>query len=160
MKLEASITRSVIVPASPATVLAVLADIPDSTTHFPSLLSLVAEKGGYTWTLAPVKVKGFPVQLVYGCRYTTSGGIVSWVPVSGVGNAEVTGTWTVVSSGSGSRLTLDNHLVLNINLPRLLRPVAQPALKANNTAVIEGYVANLTATFSGSPGGRLRTPLR
>lgn len=160
MRLEASITRSVTVPASPAEALALLSDIPDSTAHFPSLLSLIAERGGYTWTLAPVKVKGIPVQLVYCCQYTTAGSVVSWSSVPDVGNAEVTGTWSVAASGSGSRLTLENHLVLTISLPRLFRSVAQSALEANNVALIEGYVANLGKTLSGSPGGRLRGPVR
>ena len=160
MRLEASSNQGVVVPASPAEALALLADIPESTAHFPSLLSLVAAQGGYTWTLAPVKVKGIPVQLVYGCRYTIDGSVVSWSPVPDVGNAEVSGTWTVTASGTGSRLVLENNLILSVGFPRLFRSVAQSALEANNAALIAGYVANLSKTLSGRPGGRLRAPAR
>lgn len=161
MFLEANISRSVTVAASPAAVFAVLSDVPDSTAHFPTLLSLIAEKGGYTWTLAPVRMKGVSVQLVYCCRYTTGAvaGIVSWVPVAGVGNTEVTGDWRITPSGSGSRVTLTNHLQLKLSLPRLLRPFARPLLEKNNTELIEGYIANLAKTFSGEQG-RLRAPMR
>jgi carbon monoxide dehydrogenase subunit G len=157
MRLEASITRSAPVAAAPATVLALLSDVPDSTAHFPTLLSLVPERGGYTWTLAPVRVKGVSVQLVYGCRYTTdaAAGTVTWAPVEGIGNAAVTGGWAVTASGTGSLLTLRNHVILDISLPRLLRPLAQPTLEQNNTTLIEGYLKNLAVTLDGG-NGRLR----
>ena len=61
MHLEANLTRHVTVAASPDAVLAVLSEVPDSSAHFPTLLSLVPEHGGYTWTLAPVGVKGVSV---------------------------------------------------------------------------------------------------
>lgn len=159
MHLEASLTRHVTVAAAPAVVLALLSDVPDSTAHFPSLLSLVAERGGYTWTLAPVRVKGISVQLIYGCRYTIDEHTVSWQPVSGVGNCAVSGKWSITPSGSGSRVQLENHVSVTLKLPRLLRPLAQPTLERNNTTLIEGYLANLSKTLDGADG-RLRPPMR
>ena len=153
--LEASLTRSVTVAAAPDAVHSLLRDVPDSTAHFPSLLSLVPEHGGYTWTLAPVRVKGISVQLIYGCRYTSAGHTVSWAPISDVGNCAVSGKWTITPSGTGSLVQLENHVVLELKLPRLLRPLAQPTLERNNTALIEGYLANLAKTLDGADG-RLR----
>ena len=155
MHLEASLTRHITVAAAPDTVIALLSNVPDSSAHFPTLLSLVSEQGGYTWTLAPVRVKGISVQLIYGCRYTTVGHTVSWVPISGVGNCAVSGKWTVTPSGSGSRVELESHVDVTIKLPRLLRSLAQPTLEKNNTTLIEGYLANLAKTFDGADG-RLR----
>ena len=155
MHLEANLTRHVTVAASPDAVLAVLSEVPDSSAHFPTLLSLVPEHGGYTWTLAPVGVKGVSVQLVYGCRYTTIGRTVSWVPISGVGNCSVSGKWTVTPSGSGSQMELESNVVVELRLPRMLRPLAQPTLEKHNAKLIEEYLANLATTFSGG-NGRLR----
>lgn len=159
MHLEARIARSMIVSAPPAAVLSVLKDVPDSTAHFPTLLSLVAEQGGFTWSLASVRVKGVSVKLTYGCRYTRSGNAITWQPVEGVGNSAVSGLWRVTPSGSGSQIELENHLVFDLSLPRLLRPLAAPALEKNHVTLIEGYMANLSKTFNGQDG-RLRAPMR
>ena len=82
----------------------------------------------------------------------TAGRTVSWAPISGVGNCAVSGKWTITPSGSGSLVQLENHVVLELKLPRLLRPLAQPTLERNNTVLIEGYLANLATTLDGADG--------
>ncbi len=142
------------VPEDPDAVYAVLADVPDSAAHFPSLQRLEEADGGYRWVLRPLGAGRLSAQLTWTCRYDVDAGrrVVSWAAVRGVGNSEVTGSWSIRRTGSGTRLVLRNELVFRLDVPRLFRRPAQPVFERENARVMAGYLANLEVTFRGGDG--------
>ncbi len=154
LELTSHFERAIDVRATPAQVYEVVANVPDSVAHFPDLESLVPEDGAYRWTLKKAGVGRMSMQLVYACRYRTDEGAlsVSWTAVSGVGNAAVSGHWTIEPRGEGTRLTLNNDLVLRANAPRLLRKAAEPIFVRENQRLMGIYMDNLKRTFDGGDG--------
>jgi carbon monoxide dehydrogenase subunit G len=154
IELTSHVERSVEVAVEPEQAFALLCDVPDSVSHFPDLDRLTGADGTYTWTLKKVGVGKVSIQLVYACAYANDPATrsLTWTPVEGVGNGVVSGSWSVEAVGSGTRLTLRNHLVLTLDLPRLLRGVAEGLVARENARMIEAYVANLATTLRGGDG--------
>jgi hypothetical protein len=146
--------RTIVVPATPAEVYRVVADVPESVAHFPDLLALVPEGGGYTWTFQPRGVARYTVQTIYACKYHTDESTlsVSWTPIEGVGNALVSGHWTIEPADPGTRLSIDYKLVISLDLPKLVRSAAKPVVIRENTQLMERYLDNLKTTFEGGDG--------
>ena len=145
------------VKASPDQVYTVLADVPDSVSHFGGLEALAPCQDGYKWTLEKAGVGKLSLQLIYGCRYAIEAPSrsVRWEPIPGVGTARVSGHWTIEPQGAGTRLSIHNELVLDIPIPRLLRRPAQKVLEKENGRVLATYLQNLRTTFDGG-NGRVR----
>ena len=154
LELSSRIQRSIDVSAPPDQVYAVVANVPDSVAHFPELEALVPDGDAYRWTLKKAGVGKMAMQLVYACKYLTDDDrlAVSWSPVSHVGNAEMSGHWTIEPRGSGTRLTLNNELILRARAPRLLRKAAEPVFVRENQRLMGTYLENLKRTFEGGDG--------
>ncbi|MBT3220371.1 MAG: hypothetical protein HN348_14895 [Proteobacteria bacterium] len=154
LKVTVLFLHTMTVPAMPEDVYRVVADVPDSVAHFPDLAALVPENGGYTWHFAPRTVAGFTMQTIYACQYHTDESTlsVSWTPITGVGNATVSGYWTIEPANPGTRLSIDYKLVLDLDLPSLVRSIAEPIVIRENTELMERYLANLKTTFQGGNG--------
>lgn len=151
--LEVTEQRSV--ACAPEQVFALLEDVPRSISHFPDLEELAREQDGYRWTMKRAGVHPkVAIQTIYACRYVADAATltVTWTPIAGVGNAVVQGAWTIAAAGSGATLTLRNELRLRLELPRLVRAVAQPLAQKENARVIQGYADNLVTTLSGGDG--------
>ncbi len=148
------VKRSAVVSAPPEDVHAVLANVPDSGAHFPEVTSLTESDGVYTWVLREKGGGGMTLQITYACRYVADPDThaVTWTPVSEVGNARVSGSWSIAAEGSGTRFTLDNELTVLLNVSRLVAKVAKPLVQRGYTNQLERYVANLAATFEGGDG--------
>lgn len=153
-EIEAPFRQMIRVRATPQEVFAVVADVPDSVAHFADVESLVEEDGGYRWTLKRAGVGKLSLQMSYGCRYTSDPDVpaVRWEPMEGIGTARVSGRWQIEPDGSGTRLTLHNHLALRIDAPKLIRRPAAAVLDKENARMLRAYLANLTATFNGGDG--------
>ena len=108
----------------------VLAEVPNSVSHFPDLVSLTPEGGGYTWRMKKLGVGKVSLQAVYACRYSNDPQQLSvwWEPVEGVGNSRVSGRWTLAPAGSGTQVTLENQFAMTFKLPKLMKKVAQGAV--------------------------------
>ena len=154
LKVTVLFLRTIMVPASPEQAYEVVADVPDSVAHFPDLMALVPENAGYTWYFDPRSVSGYTTQTVYACQYHTDESTlsVSWTPIKGVGNAEVSGYWTIEPTNPGTKLSIDYKLVLSLDLPSLVRRIAEPVVIRENTALMERYLENLKTTFEGGDG--------
>lgn len=156
MDVSATADHSFRVPATPAAALALVADVPDSVSHFPGLEGFEpAGPGAWRWTLARLGSGKLSLQTVYTCRYThdAAAGTVRWVAVGAPGdNARVEGAWTVVPDGTGARLRLVNTLQVNVPVPRLLRRPAEALVARENERLITHYIANLEVTLAGGDG--------
>lgn len=155
IEVHAPFKRSMTVPASPDEVFALLSDVPDSVSHFPDVESLVFENGGYTWKLTKAGLPGFQMQIVYACRYDSDAEAltVKWMPISGAdNNSRISGHWTIEPSGDGTRVAIDNELIVSVPLPKVARKVAEPFTVRENDRRMTEYLDNLATTFGGGDG--------
>ena len=157
MQIRVETRRRREIGAAPDQVFALLADVPDSVAHFPDVLELVSEQGGYTWHMKPERIGPVRVQTIYACRYRIDRErrSVLWEPIAGIGNALVRGAWEIAPADPGTRLTLRTEFDLELDVPRLLRGAAQPIVQSKLERLLDTYLDNLVRTFKGGIG-RLR----
>lgn len=154
LALHSDYTHSIQVPASPEEVFAVLSDVPRSVSHFPDLEQFEPHSDGYRWVLKKAGMGKLSLQMRYACSYRSDAarGTVHWDPIDKVGNARVEGSWTIRPHNDGTEVTLHNDLTLFVKAPRLLRRAAEPVVDKENGRILEGYLNNLSKTFSGGDG--------
>ena len=162
MELSAVSKQFVDVKAKPEEVLALLRVVPDSAAHFPDVVALEPEQGGWRWTFKGVDIGPIKAQLVYACRYEVDDASMSmhWTAIEGVGNGKLDGRWRIKpGSGGGTRLFLDNRFRIELPIPGLFKNKAGKIVGGENDRQIKEYLANLKRTFDGGDGrvSRLKT---
>ncbi len=142
------------VPAPIDEVYALLADVPDSTRHFPDLERVVRHDGGYLWYVKKAGIGRLSAQMVYACRYSSDDDArtVRWDAIEGAGNSTVHGSWRLEERGGGTRLNLHNHLVMHLDIPRLMVRAARPVVDQISAKLMGQYLENLKRTLSGGDG--------
>lgn len=150
--VDFEIERTFEAPCGFDAVFNVLADVPESISHFPKVESL-EDKGDGVYRLATQKI-GFDkyhLQTVYTSKYVNDRdkGSVKWTPAKGeTDNAAVRGSWAIKPiDETKTRIAFKTKGELEIPLPKLLKMVLAPVVKAEFTGMIEEYIANLNKTF-------------
>lgn len=137
----------------------VLSDVPVSVGHFPKMDRLEDEGGGvYRWEMQKIGVDKYHIQTIYACKYTSdrAKGWVKWTPVKGTGNAQVKGKWTIKAlDDAATRFTLSTTGELELPLPRLIKMLIAPVVRAEFTGMVDQYMDNLCETFE-KKGGKKR----
>jgi len=152
--VEIEVKKRFKVKAAPAAVFELLADVPESVSHFPKVDELVDLGGNaYRWEMEKIGVDRYSLQTVYACQYRSNkrAGTVTWEPIEGEGNGLVEGQWTIKkATPSGSNLTLTTSASLELPLPRLVKFVVAPLVEREFQALIDEYIENLKETLSES----------
>ena len=133
-------------------VFALLSNVPESASHFPKLDQLVdLGKGSYRWEMETIGLGQITLQSVYACKYTSSKtkGTVTWTPVKDVGNAQVSGSWTITDNKKSTKLVLDIQSEVELPLPALMKMVAGPLVQAEFESLVEQYIDNLAEALGG-----------
>lgn len=146
---EVERSRDVACPSE--AVFEVLADVPVSVSHFPNVDTLEDLGGGvYRWEMKKIGIEKYNIQTVYACKYTSDRdkGRVRWTPVKGEGNATVKGQWVIKAlDAETTRFTLKTTGELGLPLPRLVKMVVAPVVRAEFTGMVDTYMENLAETF-------------
>ena len=140
------------VKARAAEVFAVLADVPTSASHFPKLDRLVHLGGNsYRWELQKVGTAQVNIQTIYAATYVADKKAltVSWTPVKGVGNALVSGSWTLTDKKSSTHILLHIHGQITVPLPGLMKMLVVPVVTGENEKLVDEYIDNLIERFGG-----------
>jgi carbon monoxide dehydrogenase subunit G len=137
-----------------AKVFALLADVPESVRHFPKVERLVDMGDGvYRWEMEPVGTPQVNIQTVYASRYVSKKGkgkgTVSWTPVPGIGNALVSGSWTIVDRKTHTELTLDIEATVHTGFPQLMHVIVEPIVREEFESLLEIYIDSLIDAFGG-----------
>ena len=133
-------------------VFAVLSNVPDSASHFPKVDELVdLGDGAYRWEMEKVGIGQLALQTVYASRYVSDAkkGTVKWTPVKGVGNASVSGSWTVKDARTRTDLVLALNATVDVPLPGLMKAVVTPVVQDEFEKLVDQYVDNLIRRFGG-----------
>ncbi|MEC7947889.1 MAG: SRPBCC family protein [Myxococcota bacterium] len=156
MDVSATADQGFSVPASPDAAFALVADVPDSVSHFPGIDGFeAAGPDAWRWTLATLGSGRLQLQTVYTCRYSrdAQARTVRWVAADAPSdNARVEGTWTITPEGTGTRLRLTNTLTIDVPVPRVMRRPAEALVSHENNRLIAEYIDNLKTTLSGGDG--------
>lgn len=140
------------VKASAKEVFGVLANVPDSASHYPKVEKLTDLGGGaYRWEMEPIGVGTLHLQTVYASRYVSNPAqkTVTWSPVEGEGNARVSGSWTITAGKKSTKVVLQVEAELALPLPALMKVVVAPVVEAEFEQLTEQYIANLIERFGG-----------
>ena len=140
------------VKASAKEVFALLADVPKSVSHFPKVDKLVDLGGGaYRWEMQKVGTSQVNIQTVYACKYVSDAkkGTVTWTPVKGVGNAQVSGSWKIAEKKDGTEVVFKSKGTVEVGLPALMRVVVVPVVSGEFEKLVEKYIDNLIDKFGG-----------
>lgn len=152
MELSAHVVQGLDTPAPEAEVFALLADVPRSVLHFPDTESVRSVGGYWEWRLRKLGVGPLSLQVHYGARYTVTDREVSWAPVAGLGNAQVSGRWRLEPLPRGTRMVMDTRFVLSAPFPALMRGAAEAIVDREIRRLIQGYLENLRTTLTGGDG--------
>ena len=140
------------VKAAAKDVFAVLSDVPTSASHFPKVSKLVdLGKGAYRWEMEKVGTAKMNIQTIYASKYVSDKkkGTVTWTPVAGVGNAQISGSWTITDNKKSTHVVLKISGELEVPLPGIMKSIVTPFVLGENEKLIEKYIDNLTVEFGG-----------
>jgi carbon monoxide dehydrogenase subunit G len=130
----------------------VLSDVPTSASHFPKVDKLVDMGDGvYRWEMAKVGTAQVNLQTIYASKYTSDRkkGSVVWVPVKGVGNAQVSGSWKISDKKTATECVLNIKGTVETPLPALMKMVVVPVVNGEFEKLVEKYIDNLIKRFGG-----------
>jgi len=129
-----------------------LADVPTSASHFPKVDKLVdLGKGAYRWEMAKVGTDKINIQTIYASTYVSDRkkGSVTWTPVAGVGNAQISGSWKLTDKKKSTQVVFKVKGELSVPGPALMKPVVAPFISGENEKLVEQYIDNLIKRFGG-----------
>jgi hypothetical protein len=175
LKLTANVTCTIDVPVKPESVFALLANVPDSVSHFPGLVEVVPlyrellppqqqlqlqqqqqtqDNTSYKWLLKKLGYGQLSLQLCYGCKYFSDASklAVWWKSIPACGNAEVNGHWEILPTAEGTKFSLHNRLVFHMWLPQFLKFRAESLTTHHTTQLSNAYLKNLALTLTGGDG--------
>lgn len=140
------------VKAKAAEVFEVLSDVPTSASHFPKVEQLTdLGDNVYQWEMQKVGTTQVNIQTVYASQYVSDQvkSTVKWTPVKGVGNALVSGSWTLVDNKKSTNITLAIQGEIAVPLPGLMKMVVVPVVQGEFEKLVDKYIANLIKHFGG-----------
>lgn len=134
------------------TVFDLLSDVPASASHFPDVEKLTDLGGNrYRWQMRPVGTPQVHLQTTYASAYVSDRrkGTITWTPVAGEGNAQVSGSWTLTRQKSNTALVLRIQGAFETPFPQLMKVVVTPIVSAEFERLVETYIDNLIAHLGG-----------
>ncbi|HVZ46679.1 MAG TPA: SRPBCC family protein [Ramlibacter sp.] len=141
------------VKAKPEEVFALLADVPESVSHFPKVDKLTdMGEGVYKWEMQKVGTKQVNIQTVYASKYVSDEAkrTVKWAPVKGVGNALVGGSWKITDNkGKSTKCVLKIDGTVDVPLPAVMKVIVEPVVAGEFEKLVEKYIENLCAALGG-----------
>lgn len=152
IKVTIDIGYEFAVKADHATVFDTLSNVPESASFFPKVDRLVdLGDNTYRWEMAKIGVAQVNLQTIYASKYTSNKtkGSVIWTPVTGEGNALVSGSWKITDKKKSTHLVLKLQGELTLPLPGLMKMVVGPVVEAEFEKMVELYIDNLTKHFGG-----------
>ncbi len=149
--VDVEINKTFDAETSSDNVFAVLSNVPFSVSHFPKVDQLVEDADGvYRWEMQKIGVNQYFIQTVYACKYVNDPEklTVKWTPVKGVGNAVVSGKWTIKPVGEKkTKLTLVTKASLELPFPSLTKLLLGGFIRGEFEGMVTSYIENLQATF-------------
>ncbi len=152
VQAEVDLEYEFAVKAKAKPVFALLSDIPKSSSHFPKVQAITdLGKGVFQWEMQRVGTPQINIQTVYASKYKIDAkkSVVSWTPAKDVGNAQVSGSWTITDQKNSTALKLVVRAAVFVPLPDIMQAIVQPVISAEFEKLLDQYIANLIEEFGG-----------
>ena len=146
VNISIEISRNFRVAANLDRVFQLLANVPESASHFPRVDALIdLGDNCYRWEMKRIGIDKHSIQTVYACRYASSkkDGYILWTPIKGEGNSLVDGAWHLTEDEQGVICKFHTTGKLRLPLPGLLKLAISPIVKHEFNALIDTYTKNL-----------------
>lgn len=148
-KITVSVNKTFDVNADVDRVFDLLANVPESASHYPNVDKLNDKGDGvYEWVMEEIGVANFSHQVIYSSKYVSdkAAGTIEWTPVGG--NSDISGNWKLSDNGSGTTCVFTVNADLDIPVPRLLKGMAKPMVEQQFNGQIDEYIGNLKTTLA------------
>jgi len=150
-KVNVDISKELEVSADYDKVFDLLANVPESVSHFPKVDQLV-DMGDNTfrWEMEKIGIQKYYLQTVYACKYESDkdSGSIIWKPVKDVGNAEIEGSWKITKKGDKTQIVLNTKGVMTLPFPGLAKMVISPFASREFESMVNQYIENLNKAFN------------
>jgi carbon monoxide dehydrogenase subunit G len=142
---SASKRSTAVVPHSRDSVWDVLSDPKLVAGLTPMVRSIEDHGSTWLWKLAPIEVLGKSIGLSFTERmeFTPKARIEYTHAPKGEERAGVEGTYVLADSGTGTRLTIELGVDVDLPFPRLAKPAVQASMQAVIAAMGVGFARNL-----------------
>ena len=144
-----SVVRDFTTSAPIQEVYEILADVPNSVSHFPKVEQLVTlGDNKYRWEMERMGTQNHYFQVRYVTRYTRSASEkwIRWTPIS-EGNGSFSGCWELRREGNKTHLHFENKGHLQLPFPRILKRLVKPFVDKQFQDLLDQYIVNLQRTF-------------
>ena len=151
VKVNIELDRKFSVSADKATVFKLLADVPESASHFPKVEALTdLGDNSFRWEMEKVGLGDHAIQTIYACKYSPdeSNGIITWSPIKGEGNGIVSGSWKITEGSKGTDIHFKTSSELTLPLPGLLKLAISPVVKHEFNGMVDDYIDNLKGALA------------
>ncbi len=151
ISISIEVSRNFDVSADLDKVFALLSDVPASASFFPKVQQLTdLGDNSYRWEMEKVGLDKHALQTVYASRYHADKEkrLITWEPVKGVGNGEVSGFWKLLPGDGKTSLQFSTKATLELPLPGLLKLAISPVVKHEFSSLLDTYIANLQRHFA------------
>lgn len=151
ISVSIEVSRNVDVPADFDEVFALLADVPRSASFFPKVHQLTPlSDDSYRWEMEKVGIDKHALQTIYACSYHADKEkrLITWEPVKGVGNGQVSGFWKLTPGEGKTSLQFSTQATLELPLPGILKLAINPVIKHEFASLVDTYLANLQRHFA------------
>ncbi len=128
-----------------------LANVPESASHFPKVDKLIdLGDNSFRWEMEKLGVDKHAIQTIYACKYVgdRAQGTVNWTPVKGEGNGLVSGFWKIAKTEGGTSIQFHTEGQLTLPLPGLLKLAISPVVKHEFNSLVDTYTENLKNTLN------------
>ena len=152
LTIELALAYEFAVKAPFKTVFDLLSAVPASASHFPDVDKLTDLGGNrYRWQMRPVGTPQVHLQTTYASAYVSDRkkGTVTWTPIPGEGNAQVSGSWTLTRQKSSTLLVLRIQGAFETPFPQLMKVVVSPIVSAEFERLVETYIDRLIEHLGG-----------
>lgn len=152
VSITIEISRTFTVNAGVKQAFTLLANVPESASHFPKVERLTdLGDNTFRWEMKKQGVDRYSLQTIYACRYRSDGRkhTIVWEPVAGEGNGTVNGSWTLkAAEGGGTECRFQTRGILELPLPGLLKMAISPVVKHEFNALVDQYIENLKVALA------------
>ena len=149
--VSVTVDRTIDVACDVASAFALVSDVPKSVSHLPKVERLTDLGGGaYRLETEKIGIEKYNLQTIYASQYVHDAKkkTVTWTPIRGEGNAQVSGSWEVTATPEGkTRLRLVNKGEMQLPFPALVKSLVSPFVTREFEAMIAQYLKSLTRTL-------------
>ncbi len=151
MKASVDLKRDAKIRGNVTELFAMLSDLPATMSHFPKLRSFTDQgQGEWLWDIEPIHIAGMTYELQVVTRFDIDPDkrVVTLMPVTNKGNAQIGGHFCALQKGDHASLHLDIAGSIEVDVPLLLRAAAKPFIRGYFARLVDRFIERIQAEYA------------